>query len=233
MPNRPIIFSAPMVQALLAGRKTQTRRVLSPRNTRLDGGPWFKGIWEQMDWADYIVDPGPSPAGNPGPYLKVARPHEGTRHRVYPLFWHGDRLWVKEAHAFVGSTDPGLLVTRADYPECVPSHYENVPAADAIRWRPSIHMPRSASRLTLTVTQVRMQRLHEITEADAIAEGMPDYRVLQNATSGDIAEAQSRLGWPQREYELLWNALHGPGAWEANPHVIALTFTVERKNIDG
>ena len=90
------------------------------------------------------------------------------------------------------------------------------------RWRPSIHMPRSASRLTLTVTEVRVQRLQDISEEDARAEGI----------EGEF------LPWPQgywtyRPYFAeLWNSLHGPDAWDANPWVVALSFTVQHGNID-
>lgn len=120
MTDRPIIFSGPMVKALLDGRKTQTRRLATSPLARCTAG---------------------------------------------------DRLYVREAHAFVGSNDPGLLVTRADYPACVPRRFENVPPETEVSWRPSIHMPRWASRLTLIVDCVRVQSLQDISRTDAIAEG--------------------------------------------------------------
>lgn len=160
MSDHPIIFSGPMVQALLAGRKTQTRRLAS------------------------------SP-------LAKAQP--------------GDRLWVREAWApHPGGVMKHGAVYRAD-PGAVP---------DAGRWRPSIHMPRVASRLTLTVTDVRVQRLQAMDNNDALHEGTPDLRTIEN-------------GWDLREcFARLWNSLHGPAAWTSNPEVVCLSFRCVARNID-
>ncbi len=75
----------------------------------------------------------------------------------------GDRIWVRETWAEAGASAPDLKLYRANYPEHVPSHYENVPPADEIRWTPSIHMPRWASRITLEITGVRVERLNDIS----------------------------------------------------------------------
>jgi hypothetical protein len=168
--DRPIIFSAPMVRALLDGRKTQTRRLLS------------------------------SPLG-----------------RVRP----GDRLWVRESYwhapsglGFDTNHINGTLVYSADG---LGPDAEDRARAAGIRQRPSIHMPRWASRLTLRVTAARRERLQDICEADAIAEGV-DCR--DRAITARLAFAQ------------LWNSLHGPGAWADDPDVIVLTFEVSVANID-
>ena len=217
MADKPIIFSAPMVRALLDGRKTQTRRVLKPLPRRT-----------------IFFDPQKAGAD------QFQEPHYAT----------GDRLWVREAfttcekHKF-------MIAYRADG-ECgawcwdgdgkpIFIHHGHVLEASPRgqwgfaryggRWRSPIHMPRWASRLTLTVTDARVQRLQEISEADAAAEGCeatgwrPTYGNPDNAGFEESIPAKDA-------FADLWNSLHGPGAWEANPWVAAYTFTVQRGNID-
>lgn len=198
----PIIFSAPMVQALLAGRKTQTRR---------------------LAWRD---------PGSEGPAAQKPSPWQ----RVKP----GDRLWVREAawipphrdeisdcdlRCGADTWEPSYHADRADpYVE------------DYRRWGwkscPSIHMPRWASRLTLTLTKVRVQRLQEISEGDAITEGI--YRDPVRHPSLPWQATPTLPGWtePRAAFASLWNSLHGPDAWHANPEVVALSFSVARRNID-
>jgi hypothetical protein len=131
--------------------------------------------------------------------------------RVQP----GDRLWVRES----GAWSDGVAAYAAT--DTKP------PSA---RWRPSTHMPRWASRITLHVEEVRVERLQAISEEDAGAEGVTDFAKLRAiAPHEDLAECQTRLRWRQREFALLWNTLHGPGAWEANPEVVVLQFRVERR----
>lgn len=201
MTIRPIIFSTPMVLALLDGRKSQTRRLAT------------------------------SP-------LRKCVP--------------GDLLYVREAFAFVGGCDPGLLITFADYPSCVPAGVENIPPADQIKWSPSIHMPRDRSRLTLEVSERRVEPLHSITEDDAKAEGVqlsvtPEGRGLLNVSAkhspvsysggprrdGESIDDCIRRAWTFRaHYAALWDDLHGTGSWGKNPDVIALTFRVYKRNVD-
>lgn len=119
----------------------------------------------------------------------------------------GDRLWVRESFAVSG--DPGGFAYMADHVGL---------ARFGWSWKPSIHMPRAASRLILTVTDIRTQPLQDIDEADARAEGVTM-----------VADRNYRDG-----YAVLWNSLHtkAGGRWDDNPDVIAVTFTVERRNID-
>jgi len=101
--------------------------------------------------------------------------------------------------------------------------------AQELKWNPSIHMPRWASRLTLTVTDVRVQRLQDISAADSIAEGVECETCAAMAQSACHGKGCfSSLA----DFRALWNSLHGPDAWDANPWVVALTFTVEQRNID-
>lgn len=267
MTDRPIIFSAPMVRALLDGRKTQTRRIVSSRNTRFDGGAWPRNRFEHCKWAAAWADAGPSPAGNPGPYLKVEYPHQDDEtlvSRVYPLVQPGDRLYVREAHslhyAFGQATEVGSINDGARW-----GPWGGLPTAispDATqspKWRPSIHMPRWASRLTLAVTDVRVQRLQDIGEADAIAEGieplftkadiacrpelyskpMPWLNYLWHGHH-DLTKKQIDE-WPHQysaysearlSFSSLWAKIHGPDAWDANPWVVAVSFDVHHGNID-
>jgi hypothetical protein len=203
MKTYPIIFSAPMVRALLEGRKTQSRRLITSM------------------WAN-------------------AKMRHESGEKIF--------LYVRETWAYVASLDPGLPVYRADYPACVPANYENVPPTieeAGYRWKPCIHMPRRISRLTLKVSDVRLQHLQDISEDDAIAEGFKaitkDGSLMKyGIPDNDGLPVTDDSGWPWAEwsadprqaYRRLWNSLHGPGAWEDNPEVIALTFRVHHCNVD-
>lgn len=227
MADRPIIFSASMVRALLAGRKTQTRRVLKlPTRTSGKDAHVIYDHPKMGGWEATI-------SGGGGCFT-IAR--DGSRvpcpERV--AIWHrtcgicieapyqvGDRLWVREAHA--GGV-PGLsnVVYRAGHEE----DRSSGPRVD-IRWRPSIHMARWVSRMTLTVTDVRVQRLQDISASDAVSEG------LMPAPGGWWSGAEGQAGpTPRSAYAVLWNSLHGAGAWDTNPWVAALAFIVHHANID-
>jgi hypothetical protein len=142
MNDRPIIFSGPMVRAILEGRKTQTRRVIKPQPTEPANTPWLKNGW---------LEPSRCPHGQPG-----------------------DRLWVKETffdnrkyEAAVGFK----IGVAQDYD--YKADHEVAPDSK-VKWIPSIFMPRWASRITLEITDMRVQRVQDISEEDAKAEGV-DY----------------------------------------------------------
>lgn len=216
MADRPIIFSAPMVQALLAGRKTQTRRILKPQPELNEAGLWrFPPMSHRItkrNWKGFCQ------TDDDGLRSFILT----TRHAPYAP---GDRLWVREAWRTWDALD-GAPPVSMSLLETV--HYE---ADGEVRWRPvkpayqpgrlrpSIHMPRWASRITLHVSEVRVQRLQEISRGDAMDEGCP----FPNMASGPD---------PREWFRDLWNSLHGEGAWASNPWVAAITFTVERANID-
>ncbi len=207
MTDRPIIFSAPMVRALIGGRKTQTRRLLKEQRhvaaPALVGGRW--------QWL-----------GTSGAVLGDVRLPYAS----------GDRLWVRETWRphYLGD---GVWDVDVSYPadgsrrrifdgEFGEKDWNWPKAADRGNVTP-LHMPRWASRLTLTVTDVRVQLVQDISEADAVAEG---------ALQPWIAEPESDTRTARSEFEAVWNSIHGPGAWDANPWVVALTFTVKQGNID-
>lgn len=194
MSEKPILFSAPMIRALLAGRKTMTRRVLKLRHPLNNVCP------SGDDWIE-------------GRYLGHG---EETWDALRVPYAVGDRLWVREAchNAVSGQTWQRRWLRSADDSPCITCSSREAPGR-----RASMHMPRVDSRLTLTVESVKVERLQDISEADAIAEAAPLY--------GFISRRQA--------FEHLWNELHGwgpPSAWQQNPWVVALTFRVHNCNID-
>jgi hypothetical protein len=198
MKERPILFSAPMVRAILAGQKTQTRRALAPDLFISSGGAVVR-----------MASAGPATTG--------------IREAHCP-YWRqpGDRLWVREAWAWSGDgaipafdrVRKGGVWFRADPERTSPG----------IRWRPSIHMPRWASRITLEVTGVRVERLQDISEADAQAEGVtPKW---EPGCSGRLMEALGGFSFrpAASAYADLWEQINGPGSWDANPWVWVVEF---------
>jgi hypothetical protein len=208
MADRGIIFSAPMVRALLDGLKTQTRRLLSLRG--------YRGFSEF------------GPSDTPGYDWHFRRADSrwcdvrDARLRELLPYAPGDRLYVREAFRLDTAYDK--LKPTAAPREAAVFFEAGSKVGDGVpgKLHPSIHLPRHHSRLTLTVSDVRVQRVGEISEADAQAEGA-EYGY------GEGAEISQR-----RMFELLWNSLHTkPGeTWEANPWVVAVTFTVAHGNID-
>lgn len=227
MKERPILFSAPMVRAILEGTKTQTRRVVKLRPPNAIGtffcgaGDW---VWSFRKGADSSIFR--CPYGVPGDRLWVRE--------TWAQVWDCPALPCCEAsesfhedHRRVAyrSTEPNALKDYAcsfdcdhDEPGCAP-------------WKPSIHMPRRASRITLEVTGVRVERLQDITEADAKAEGVepytqphgcihPDQRVPGPGFDG------ARLGdQPHRlPFADLWESINGADSWAANPWVWVVEF---------
>ncbi|MEO0034250.1 MAG: hypothetical protein RLZZ501_273 [Pseudomonadota bacterium] len=224
MTDRPIIFSAPMVRALLREAeapgtgKTQTRRVLrdQPIAHPSLGLPWL--ATRRITFRD-----------------------EAEARRLLPEiapYLPGDRLWVRENWWEVTAADGPQAVEgghsrgrtgaffRADHPDFPPCpHYRD---------RPSIHMPRWASRITLLVEAVRVERLQDISEADAIAEGIRQDRDGAKTFIGRKGPGRWVTPWPtaREAYEDLWTHLHGPDAWASNPWVAAITFRPVQGNID-
>lgn len=224
MKEHPILFKAEMVRAIIDGQKTQTRRVVTRQNAILDGHKRPNAEhWKRIALAAAWIDPGPSPAGNVGPYLKAEcdcrGPEEGIVHRLYPQWSIGQRLWVRETWMDLARCPDGGYILGAkagggDWTAYPPKGFNGLPNRKSGHWRPSIFMPRWASRITLEVTEVRVQRVNEISEADARAEG------IEHHDGGGV-------GWSARgEFEYLWdsiNAKRGFG-WNLNPWIWALTF---------
>ncbi|MFA8393302.1 hypothetical protein ACEPUD_24615 [Burkholderia ubonensis] len=218
----PILLSRPMVRAILDGRKTQTRCIAIPKRSCIDfigGGPK-----DGPDWND------PACWGfedtNTGVWWAL-RGDEQCRQLPCPHGSPGNRLWVRETwRPADGMNEPGKPAAyAADWPDA------------AVKWRPSIHMPRWASRITLEITGVRAERLQDISEVDAIDEGartlderwlrqqFPAYFAARDATPPG---AKPPLGpSPRMRFAKLWdgfNAARGHG-WDANPRVWVVEFT--------
>lgn len=212
MTDIPIIFSGPMVLGIFEGRKTKTRR---------------------LAWHDNKK--------NGEYYVEKARPTPWQRVRP------GDRLWVREnlrklqmGWAYSAGEGLGRAIEMPPSDPRVPSmvawaHHKEQD------YCPSIHMPRWASRLTLFVTAVKIERVKSISEEDAKAEGV----IQDDGSEPDIWYIPGSGGtpWgkkmdpftadrPSKVFCGLWRALHGRESWDENPEVVALTFTVQRQNID-
>ncbi len=202
MGEKPILFSGPMVNAISQGRKTQTRRVVK--------GEFFHQHTHKEDG------------------LTTVR-HEGKLyelsdfvHEKCPYGTVGDQLWVRETFRLSTSDDcacydpcnckSGTPIYRADNDE-----------AENVKWKPSIFMPRWASRLSLTITDVRVERLHDITDANAIKEGMFPIP-LHNLDCDSVG--------PRERFSKLWGEINGKKhPWEDNPWVWVVEF--ERENSNG
>lgn len=201
MKERGMIFNAEMVRALLDGRKTQTRRIIKdctvgrdPISKFIKIGKKFIGCYPE-DVPELIREC--CPYGVPG-----------------------DRIWVRETWAEAGASAPDLKLYRANYPEHVPSIYENVPPAEEIRWTPSIHMPRTASRILLEITNVRVERLNAISQADAIAEGAPPSHPSIDCVSQEYGFPDFSRSW----FGQTWQHIYGEESWDANPWVWVIEF---------
>lgn len=207
MKTHPMLFSGPMIRALLDGRKTQTRRILKPQPSDFDDVPTgCKTV------ADYCT-------GSPDQGLAFYWRGAGGSWNSSPPFFVkikvGDLIWARETCATWNGTDENADVAyRADESE---DEWEKLKHDARLGWwklKPSIHMPKWASRITLEVTDVRVQRLQDISADDARAEG---------ALTGDHSVYA---------FSLLWNSINGPDAWDQNPWVVAYSFTVHKCNVD-
>ncbi|KKL94831.1 hypothetical protein LCGC14_1860730 [marine sediment metagenome] len=223
MKEHGIIFKGPLVRAIMEGAKTQTRRVPSSANTLVDGGRVSAKAWKafEWDWDGAVVDPGPSVAGYPGPFLKVPSRAFGTGHRLMPKWAQDDGLWVRETWrvklmdggdelegVFLGyAADDGELYCGEGFTR--KEQYEQALRYHSKRWKSSIHMPRWASRLTLQVTRVWPERVQEISYEDELAEGC------------QLAEGENRF-----PFRTLWDEINGPRgwAWELNRPVWCIEF---------
>jgi len=231
MSEKPILFSAPMVRAILDGRKTQTRRVMKPQPDAVhDGEPyWFIGGYRAWIYR--------------GNYSDVLR--KGGNVLPCPYGKLGDRLYVRETWRYRDWTEDGEpeIEYRADSgsrlvcgheipPEwgdrlsdiwaglSDPSNYAIDQRAADRRWRPAIHMPRWASRITLEITGIRVERLQDISEADAIAEGVQVDSVGHAIREGDDVA----WGGARAAYAELWESINGTGSWAADPCVWVVEF---------
>lgn len=197
MKERPILFSAPMVRAILNGSKTQTRRVVKVQGTRCE--PELMPDGKTIGWR-----------------INVPHAHGSTHVVTSPYGAAGDRLWVKESWRACeeanGTKPRDMTAAYRVWHEADTPHQLGFG-----KLRPSIFMPRWASRITLEVTDVRVERLQSISEADAMAES-PD-RMQKIGPRKWIARPEYRSAFRET-----WNLIHGAGSWNANPWVWVVEF---------
>lgn len=224
MKDHPILFSGAMVRALLDGSKTQTRRVVKmpPSWDCFVCADWGDGWWP------YRSDDGESPNYD----------NNETPMRC-PYGQPGDRLWVRETFLDTQGTgvehrdEQGNRQRFAYAAETAPGSYGDAARKDyGLKWKPSIHMPRAASRILLEVVSVRAERLRDCSKKDAIAEGIHCYEHSWRDAEyplDDVAYEPVK-GWPLRyscpvqAYQALWESINGAGSWDSNPWVWVVEF---------
>lgn len=221
MKERPILFNGDMVRAILDGRKTQTRRVVWPMSLCIPYRNSMDKIKLRKTDNHYLFD---------------FHYEDGTISTIYgtrPKYFVGDRLWVRETHGI--QLEPcedypnGCVIYKADLPDESDFQYEGGGSA----WRPSIYMPRWASRITLGVVSVRVERVQDISEEDALSEGISetsfwkpkemDNRPFEEKWWDDYYFWTS---YPQVAFQNLWDSINAKRgySWESNPWVWAIEF---------
>jgi len=188
MKERPILFSTPMVQAILEGRKTQTRRIIKPQPFKKDN------IWEYTKKSHATVSPDKI-LDCPIPPIKC------------PYGAPGDVLWVRETFRLFKND---FYVYKANYK-----------FPEAFRWKPSIYMPKAAARLWLKITDLRVERLQDITEQDAKSEGVEKYNDL---FFKDYTNPENKFLCAKTSFTSLWESINGQESWEENPWVWVVEF---------
>lgn len=222
--ERPILFSTPMVQAILEGRKTQTRRIVSKSNSL------HSLVWDAFDWSEVYVN---SPVG-----LKVKCKGQEELWRIWPKWEVGDILWVREKTRRYYETD---VNGNIDYDRLVVEYAtdktEEIYLMDGdgsiamtkdgeerfVPWKPSIHMPRSACRIRLQITDIRVERLQDVSEEDAKAEGVerfPNGRWKMYGLHHNVYDMPTA----HDSFRTLWRTINGEESWNANPWVWAIAF---------
>jgi len=204
MKERPILFSTPMVQAILGGRKTMTRRIVKfPKD--------FTG--------EAVYDNNPH-----GLKYTSNMGGETIQRLMCPKGEVGDRLWVRETWTKVsvpdGTTARKLLTL---YKASMPAHGID---SYQVKWKPSIYMPRTASRITIEITGIKVERLQVISEEDAIREGVEktEFGYKNYDKSYPVAEFMGG-GFPAtRSFMTLWESINGHGSWNSDPFVWAIEF---------
>jgi hypothetical protein len=208
--ERPILFSGPMVRAILEGRKTQTRRVLDSKNFRIDRVDGINGPYDRYREFNYRKGEGLYESGS-GPFDPSSESSQQHATSFCRYGQPGERLWVRETHAIVPRLS-GCEHVGADSYFGV-RYKATWTKSHALRWTPSIHMLRWASRINLEITDVRVERLCEISDTDIKAEGIEP----------DRATDHPRGVW-YTAFRELWDSINGKNAFDANPWVWAITF---------
>ncbi|HEJ8096843.1 TPA: ASCH domain-containing protein [Serratia marcescens] len=217
MKERPVIFNGEMVRAIIDGRKTQTRRVMKPQpEPCYRGGHW----WPSNAFKTMLHIEEQMQNGQGG--------WKGLAGDACPFGQIGDRLWVRET--FMDLTGTGIEATtgkfegfayRADTP--AGSYGDEVRKDYGLKWTPSLHMPRKACRILLEITAVRVERLNDISQEDAQAEGMELTGWIPSYSNPDNAGFDETFT-PYDNFAMLWESIYGAESWIANPWVWVIEF---------
>jgi hypothetical protein len=214
--ERPILFSTPMVKAILEGRKTVTRRVVT----------------DAVGW-----DAGFKPTKVKEQHRDGIQRWEMRNGTVYglPFFkcpYDSDVLWVRETWTDeVNGKENWYSFFKADFPMTWKDDYgvENTMQVDDLKWKPSIFMPKHICRLRLKIKSIRVERLHDITEEDAIREGVEVFD--KKLPGGELRSLFKNYGhsdgWcynAKASFYTLWQSINGEESWEANPWVWRIEF---------
>ncbi|NBM59729.1 hypothetical protein GWI61_14090 [Proteus sp. G2667] len=194
MKERGIIFNAEMVRAILDGRKTQTRRIV--KNVMPDNGIWLKKPTKTRSGATtHVLD--------------------APKHNLCPLGKVGDRLWVRETFKTGVCTESTIAYKATHKPSDLEEGWY-----EEIKWTPSIHMPRRYSRITLEIINIRVERLNDISQSDAIAEGAPPSHPTIDAISRECGFPDFSRSW----FGQTWWHIYGKKNWQDNPWVWVIEF---------
>lgn len=225
MKTRPILFNSDMVQALLAGRKTQTRRIVKCGNdNNIPFKIYIEKYGKEIKCRNHVLD---ERSWDFSPYGKKS-----------------DLLYVRETFVCGIPLDGDDMPIIGNDGECVYKTWYAASSPDLTwdndgekdhnnpPWKPSIHMPRWASRLTLKITDVKVERLQDISEEDAIAEGIIKWPHEDDYAYGYEGCSPCGHATPTGAYRALWESINGSGSWDLNPWVWAISFEVIEQNID-
>lgn len=213
MKLRPILFSTPMVQAILEGRKTQTRRIIK--------GQPFNAL------SDIICEVDDFRKGHWGAKFKYyGEDRYEITNMFKPLCQEGDTLWVRETWQHSDDLNDPYLYKQKLEEDDRPEYHKD------LKWKPSIFMPKEACRIFLKVTDVRVERLHEITDAEAEKEGVETLSIRRLPLYRDYSVTPKKYSLfdpfrfisPRPSFQSLWESINGLESWDDNPYVWVYEF---------
>ncbi|MGE5681687.1 MAG: hypothetical protein ACM34K_12490 [Bacillota bacterium] len=220
--EKPILFSTPMVESILDDRKSQTRRIMKIQP------PSEKHIFSQVIESTNRKQNGKCHWVLPNIYVNSK--NDSSEYFNWP-YRKGDHLWVKEPYGFKVKNDSlggsgNFLVYKADNPTAIA--FEDCSGAKfPVKWKTSRFMPKKYARIWLEVTAARVERLNDISEQDAVAEGVEPclyHHWADYSEKPEFQKSATLITSPIESYMSLWNSLNGKGSWEKNPWVWAITF---------
>lgn len=256
MKQHPILFSTAMVQAILAGRKTQTRRIMKPQvepcnHKAFTYAPWkddpTKFVESFSDKGYWYCELCGNGTGNSNEFKGIKFPYGEVGDVLYVResfrvnSWCPDDVELSFRYEADGFVSPSIYfeddevfnryweqscndLADAGY-EIDPDENYSDYKYDALRLRPSIHMPRAACRLYLQITDIRVERLNEISEEDAKAEGVKTHHTKLGITYYDYTTGYfNGLLDAKESFQTLWQSINGPDSWQANPFVWVISF---------